>query len=319
MIGEYFYRRKWLYWAYGGGIILLASLALQVWLSVLINRWYGQFYTLLQFATQHDVSEFWDSIWVFTKIAVPYVLVATITNWFTRIYALRWREAMTFDYIPRWRIVTEDIEGSSQRIQQDTERFARLVESLGLQVARSLMTLIAFLPVLWHLSGNVVIPVLDQTITGSLVWTAIIFSFGGLVISWFVGIKLPGLEYNNQVVEAAFRKELVYGEDDKINYCSIPELVKLFTGVRFNYQRLFLHYGYFDIWMNLYDQGMIILPYMIVAPSLFTGAVTLGLVTQTSDAFRRVHQSLAIVLHNWTVITELRSIYKRLHEFEGKL
>ena len=39
---------------------------------------------------------------------------------------------------------------------------------------------------------------------------------GGIVISWFVGIKLPGLEYNNQKVEAAFRKDLVLGEDEAI-------------------------------------------------------------------------------------------------------
>jgi peptide/bleomycin uptake transporter len=30
-----------------------------------------------------------------------------------------------------------------------------------------------------------------------------------------VGIKLPGLEFKNQRVEAAYRKELVYGEDDE--------------------------------------------------------------------------------------------------------
>ena len=29
------------------------------------------------------------------------------------------------------------------------------------------------------------------------------------------GIKLPGLEFRNQRVEAAFRKELVLGEDDE--------------------------------------------------------------------------------------------------------
>jgi len=31
-------------------------------------------------------------------------------------------------------------------------------------------------------------------------------SVGGLAISWFAGIKLPGLEYNNQKIKAAFRK-----------------------------------------------------------------------------------------------------------------
>ena len=49
-------------------------------------------------------------------------------------------------------------------------------------------------------------------------------SLGGLVISWIVGIKLPGLEYNNQKVEAAFRKELVYGEDDPKNYAQAPSI-----------------------------------------------------------------------------------------------
>ena len=57
-------------------------------------------------------------------------------------------------------------------------------------------------------------------------------SLGGLVISWIVGIKLPGLEYNNQKVEAAFRKELVYGEDDRKNYAQAPSILQLFTGIK---------------------------------------------------------------------------------------
>ena len=80
---------------------------------------------------------------------------------------------------------------------------------------------------------------------------ALSVSVGGLIISWFVGYRLPGLEYNNQKVEAAFRKDLVLGEDDKVNYAQTDTLWNLFTGIRFNYQRLYLHYGYFDIWLSL--------------------------------------------------------------------
>ena len=35
----------------------------------------------------------------------------------------------------------------------------------------------------------------------------------GTVLLMVVGNKLPGLQFNNQKVEAAYRKELVYGED----------------------------------------------------------------------------------------------------------
>ena len=146
-----------------------------------------------------------------------------------------------------------------RRIQEDAMNFAKIVESLGLQVVRAIMLLIAFLPILWGLSSNVVIPFFKD-ISGSLVWVSLVASLGGLVISWIVGIKLPGLEYNNQKVEAAFRKELVYGEDDRKNYAQAPSILQLFTGIKFNYHRLFLHYGYFDLWLIMYNQTMIIVP-----------------------------------------------------------
>jgi len=177
------------------------------------------------------------------------------------------------------------------------------------------MLLIAFIPILWGLSSNVVIPFFKD-LNGSLVWVSLTASLGGLIISWIVGYKLPGLEYNNQKVEAAFRKELVYGEDDRKNYVQAPTILQLFTGIKFNYHRLFLHYGYFDLWLIMYNQSMIIVPYLLMGPGLFTGAMTLGVLIQTSSAFREVQSSFSLFLQNWTRITELRSIYKRLMEFE---
>lgn len=315
MFRSFFKSRKWFLWAYGGGLTLLVSLFIQVELTVKINAWYGGFYNILQKATEHEISEFWAEMVKFVYIAMPYVLIATATAYFTRIYAFRWREAMTFSYVERWQHVDEEVEGASQRIQEDIYRFARIFESLGLQVIRAFLTLIAFLPILWELSSGVDLPRIKE-IPGSLVWVALLVSLGGLFISWFVGIKLPGLEYNNQKVEAAFRKELVYAEDDKINYGKTESIVELFTGLRLNYHRLFMHYGYFDIWVNSFEQLMIIVPYLIMGPGLFTGLITLGVLVQVSNAFSKVRESFSIFISNWTTITELRSIHKRLREFE---
>ena len=337
MIRSFYRSKNWALWAYGGGALLIASLWIQVQITVGINKWYGGVYNLLQTAGEYkdkaDIGTalFYDKLVSiaylkdgfegepsFAVLAFPYVILAVATGWFTRLYGLRWREAITFDYIPRWRNVKTEIEGASQRIQEDCNRFARIVENLGLQVVRALMTLVAFIPVLWALSDAVTIPFFSD-IEGSLVWTALVVSLGGIVISWFVGWKLPGLEYNNQKVEAAFRKDLVLGEDDKANYAQPETLWSLFTGIRFNYHRLYMHYGYFDTWRITYDQFMIIVPYLIVGPSLFTGAVLLGVVVQVSNAFQKVHGGFALFLENWTTITELRSIWKRLHEFERNL
>ena len=318
MIKAFFWSKKWALWAWGGLCFLLVSLYFQVYMSVLFNQWYGRFYNMMQSVEKYTLADFNASLWYFMYIAMVFVILGVFTNWFTRKYSLAWREAMTFDYIPQWINVKEEIEGASQRIQEDAYRFARLVESLGLQVARAIMTLAAFLPILWQLGKHINVPIIG-TCDGNLVLTALIVSLGGTTISWFVGWYLPGLEYNNQKVEAAFRKELVLGEDDKVNYCSIPVLTELFTGIRFNYNRLFLHYGYFDLWVFSYDQFMVIVPYLIAGPALFTTAITLGTLVQISNAFQKVHSSFSLFIHNWTTVTELRSIHKRLHEFQINL
>ena len=318
MLRAFYANKRWLLWAWGGTALLLVSLYTQVELTVKLNAWQGTFYNILQKATEHSIDEFWAQMWIFAKLAFPYVLIATLTNYFTRLYAFRWREAITFSYLEHWRRVDKEIEGSSQRIQDDIYHFADIVESLGLRVVRAIMTLFAFLPVLWHLSSGIDLPRLHG-IPGSLVWVALLVSLGGLAISWFVGIKLPGLQYNNQKVEAAFRKELVYAEDDKIHYGHEETLLSLFTGLKINYHRLFLHYGYFDIWINFFEQLMVITPYLLMGPAMFTGLITLGVLIQASNAFDRVRDSFSIFISNWTTITELRSIHKRLSEFEANI
>lgn len=275
-------------------------------------------------------SDFYALILVFLAIAIPYVLIATINIYFASVYAFKWREAMTFSYLKFWKNKDDNIEGSSQRIQEDTYNFSKIVESLGLSFIKALMTLVAFIPILWSLSDVVSKALFAnlsenssfyflKNIDGLLVYIALLISLGGLVVSWFVGIKLPGLEYNNQKAEAAFRKELVYAEDNRKEYAKNETMIELFTGLKFNYKRLFLHYGYFNIWLILFEQMIVIVPFLIMAPGLFAGAIGLGIVMQINNAFDQVRSSFSIFITNWTTITQLRSIYKRLKEFEKNI
>jgi len=324
MIKEFYWSKRWIPWAWGGAFILFLSLYAQVYMSVLLNEWYGEFYNYFQPSLGGTIEGFWGAFEWFFKLVAVYIVLALWTGWFTRVYAFRWRKAMTFSYIPRWRNVTDEVEGASQRIQLDTERYARIVEHLGLQAVRAIMTLIAFTPVLWKLSEGVLIKIKDWEVPflfdapGNLVWAAIFSTMLGMIISWFVGWYLPGLEYKNQVVEAAYRKTLVHGEDNK-ELATPKSLARLFFGLEKNYHKLYLHYGYFDLWYNAYDQVMSILPYIVVGPSVVLAVVPLGVLIQVSNAFGKVHGSMSLFISNWTTITELRSIWKRLHEFENNI
>ena len=57
----------------------------------------------------------------------------------------------------------------------------------------------------------------------------------------------------------------------------------------------------------------------MLGPGLFTGPMTPGTLMQTSSAFRQVQGTFSLFMQNWTRITELRSIYKRLSEFENSI
>ena len=197
-------------------------------------------------------------------------------------------------------------------------RFAKIMETLGVSFLQAILTLIAFLPLLWELSKQVTQMPWIGHVDHALVYVALLFSLAGTVILAVVGIKLPGLEFNNQKVEAAYRKELVLGEDH-IDRAQLPVLKDLFEDIRKNNYRLYWHYMYFDLARWSYLQFAVIVPYIALAPSLLMGLLTLGTLQQIVRAFNKVQDSFQFLVHSWTTIVELLSIYKRLKGFEQQI
>ena len=133
-----------------------------------------------------------------------------------------------------------------------------------------------------------------------------------------VGIKLPGLEFKNQRVEAAYRKELVYGEDNE-DAAQPPTVAQLFSNVRKNYFRLYFHYMYFNVARMLYLQADALFTYFLLIPTIVAGAITFGVLQQILTAFGQVSNSFQFLVNSWTTIVELLSIRKRLKGFEAAI
>jgi peptide/bleomycin uptake transporter len=251
---------------------------------------------------------------IFAQIALLWMVIYVATRFFVSHYIFRWRTAMNNYYFSQWSRVRH-IEGASQRIQEDTMRFAGIMESLGVSIVDSIMTLFAFLPLLLSLSSYVSELPIIGVIPYPLMFAAIFWSLFGTILLAVVGIKLPGLEFRNQRVEAAFRKELVYGEDDETR-ATPPTIKELFSNVRRNYFRLYFHYMYFNVFRGLYIQADNIFAYFILIPSIAVGAFTYGVMQQILTAFTQVSSSFQYLVNSWTTIIELLSIFKRLQAFE---
>src|SRR5205085_6699233 len=99
-------------------------------------------------------SQLYAALASFLGIALVAVAVGVITRFFVSHYIFRWRAAMNNYYIANWPKL-RTIEGASQRVQEDTMRFSSTMEDLGVRLLDSIMTLIAFLPVLMQLSSNI--------------------------------------------------------------------------------------------------------------------------------------------------------------------
>ena len=149
---------RWSNWSILGSALILFATYFQVQVSVAINRWYGPFYDLIQAALSKSAAvkleQFYNQLATFAGIAFIAVGVGVLTQFFVSHYVFRWRSAMNNYYTENWAQL-RSIEGASQRVQEDTMRFASTMEGLGINLIDALMTLVAFLPVLVRLSINV--------------------------------------------------------------------------------------------------------------------------------------------------------------------
>ena len=318
---RFFFDRKWFLWAWLGSVLILTSLWVQVKIDVEINNWFGEFYDMIQkaLATPNAITieEYWASLFSFIYLAGIYVAIAVLVSYFTAHYLFRWRASMV-----EWYHAVYDqartIEGAAQRVQEDTIKFSRIMEQLGTSLIEAVMVLIQFVPILFGLSMGIPIFFFGDwqygLLTGALIW-----SIGGTLfligLGWF--LRLVGIEYDLQKKEAAYRKILVIAEDDQtIRPKTIGEL---FEDVRSIHYLSYLRYLYFNIGRIAYLQANVLSAYVLLAPAIVAGVVTLGVMQQIIRAFGRVEGSMQYLLKAWPTIIELLSVYKRLREFERRI
>ena len=311
----------WFAWSVLGTALIIFYTYFNVQLSVAINAWYGPFYDLLNEALTKsrkvEISELYYSLLTFAGLATVFVIVVSVMRFFVRHYIFRWRRAMHEFYMTHWAKL-RGVEGASQRVQEDAMQFARAMENQGVSFVSAFMTLIAFLPILYGYSVHITELPLVGKIPQALVWASIFWALFGTVFVYFLGIKLPGLEFKNQRVEAALRKELVYGED--VGARADEFTVKgLFEDLKTNYYKLYKNYIYFDLGRNVYVNADTVYSLILLFPSIVAGTMTLGLFQQINNAFDQVRGSIQVLFNDWDDIIKLISIYKRLRTFEAAI
>ena len=335
MLREFFCSRQTFLFAWVGAVAILAYSFYIAWFRRELNRWYGNFYDLLGEAASVAGSnssrlqaEAESEVSSLLLLLGPVTVLSPLVRWLRSRYAFSWRMALVRSYVLNVWPKAKSVEGSSQRVQEDTARFA-----IGLSGAVSLaldtvLSLVVFVPVLLELGASAPSPPSLRVFGDS--WLFVV-AFGaavvGLLGSVVTGWPLVALEVNNQVVEADFRKRLVLSEattapPEASDIAFLRQTALALARMRKNYTALYCAFFRLNLWLGVVEQAAVLIPIVVLTPQLFAEdpaeRLQLGFMIRTSDAFQKVFGALSVLADHWGHINEWISVIRRLRQFEGR-
>lgn len=307
----------------------------QVYMLVLLNGWNNDFYNALQ---QRAFESFWPLIGQFAGFAFLHIIFAVYAIYVRQILEIKWRNWMTDKYLDRWlghqtyyRLQVagqDDMDNPDQRIADDVNSFVNLTLGLFVGVIKQATSLVAFVVILWNLSGYLDIPLGDTVLSvpGYMVFVTLIYSVVGTWLAHKVGRKLIRLNYDQQRFEADFRFSMVRVRENSESVAFYggekPELQNFrerFALVIGNFWGLMKRTKLLNFYVNGYAQIAIIVPVLMCAPQYFSGTMQLGGFMQTISAFGRVQDALSYFVESYDSIAQYVAVIRRLGGFAGHM
>ena len=323
-------------WA--GRILLGAVVAIElsiVGLNVLLNSWNNAFYNALQ---DKDWDAFVYQLGYFCVLATAFILLAVYQLYLNQWLQIRWRRWLTETYLDRWltganhyrmQLLGDVADNPDQRIAEDVRQFIDAgILPIGLNLLNAVVTLGSFAVILWNLSAAAPLHVfgLKYDIPGYLLWAALIYAVVGTIFTHLIGRALIALNFQQQRYEADFRFNLVRVRENS-------EQIALLNGERAERNGLLQRFGNVVAnWMAImsrqkkltfltagYRQAAVVFPYIMVSPAYFAGAVQLGGLMQTANAFGQVQDALSVFVNIYRSLAEWRAVIERLAGFDQSI
>jgi putative ATP-binding cassette transporter len=323
-------------WA--GRILLAAVVAIElsiVGLNVLLNSWNNAFYNALQ---DKDWDAFVYQLGYFCVLATAFILLAVYQLYLNQWLQIRWRRWLTETYLDRWlaganhyrmQLLGDAADNPDQRIAEDVRQFIDAgILPIGLNLLNAVVTLGSFAVILWNLSAAAPLHVfgIKYDIPGYLLWAALVYAVGGTIFTHIVGRALIALNFQQQRYEADFRFNLVRVRENSEQIALLngeraerDGLLHRFTNVVGNWMAIMSRQKKLTFLTAGYRQAAVVFPYIMVSPAYFAGAVQLGGLMQTANAFGQVQDALSVFVNIYRSLAEWRAVVERLAGFDHSI
>jgi vitamin B12/bleomycin/antimicrobial peptide transport system ATP-binding/permease protein len=305
-----------------------------VYVDVLLNDFNRDFYNALE---QKDYAAFKTQLWRFSYLAFFFIAVAVYKFYLTQLLELRWREWLTRRYIDRWlagrayyklELFHRGTDNPDQRIAEDVRAVTEKTIELSMGLLGSVVTLGAFLSILWTVSGPLSFTLggTEINVPGYMVWVAVLYAFAGSWLIHLIGRPLIDINNRNQKVEADFRYSLIRVREN-------AESIALYGGERGERESLRGRYAtLLGTTLELiqrqkavltarvfYAQIAVVFPILVAAPRYFAGALRLGDLMQIASAFGQVQSALSWFIDAYANLAAWKASVDRLLSFDEAL
>jgi putative ATP-binding cassette transporter len=325
------------------GLLLLSAIVV-VRINVLLSYYANDLFSALQVTFQPDstrttgIHGFWSTIVVFAVLALCYVARTLADLYLTQTFIMRWRIWLSERFIDDWlgdyayfrsQFSRVPIDNPDQRIQQDIDIFTAGVGAepnnpsrtsdhlLLFGAVEAVVSVFSFGVILWRLSGPLTLGAL--TMPRALFWIVIAYVLVATIFAFVIGRPLIRLSFMNELLNAGFRYALVRLRDSSAAvgmYRGENAERKLLTGrlsaVMDNYGNWRNRMVLFTGWNLSASQAIDPLPFIVQAPRLFAGQISLGDIFQSATAFHTIHNSLSFFRDAYDSFASYRAAIIRL-------
>lgn len=325
LAGDYFsFKRSWRPLLVFALLLFLALFSVRM--NVLFSFWYNGFYSALQGLDQRA---FWYLLGVFAVLATIHVLRSLFNYYVTQSFNIHWRvwltERLTADWMHgdayyRGQFLEEPVDNPDQRIELDVNAFVTGSVSLALGAVSALVSLVAFTGILWGLSAPLTVAGVE--VPRAMVFAVYVYVLIATWIAFRLGRPLIRLNFLNEKLTANFRYALMRLRENAENI-AFYQGAQVERGTLLG--RFFALIGnvWALVWRSLKFNGFnlgvsqvaVVFPFILQAPRFFSGAIKLGDVMQTSQAFGQVQDSLSFFRESYDTFASYRATLDRLTGF----
>ncbi|MBI2810541.1 MAG: hypothetical protein HYX67_06925 [Candidatus Melainabacteria bacterium] len=295
--------------AYQSFFILLALIAGQTLVLLLINKTNGAFFTAIEKHSRWDYYVFMVCYVALLGVNTPLQVRISLSR--TRL-ALLWRSwlstilfasACAPDALGKFTDHPE-IDHPEQRMTQDLDSFCNTLLGLVISIIESSGHVVIFSVVLFGLSPL-------------LFWTVLTYAGLGVLVVASIGKEMPRLNDKQFASEAALRATLALTNDT--NYLTTGDrtnlhaesLTQLHTVIN-----TLLGIATLNSKVQMFTTGFNLLvpliPAMVMAPLYFEGSIEFGAITQAVMAFTVVFQGATLLIAQYNSISAFAAITNRL-------